>query len=467
MGKAEEYLDQIPMWTRKKNSLQDVRALLEAMGSPDRRIPAIHVAGTNGKGSVCAFLTSVFREAGYKTGTFISPHLVEIRERFLINGRMADSQAVEESFERVLSAARAMMEKGYCHPTFFEFLFYMAMDLFEREKVDIMIIETGLGGRLDTTNVLEHPLAAVITSISKDHTAYLGNTIAEIAGEKAGIVKPGVPVIYDGSDEEASRVIEHAAVEKNSPRIPVGQDDFVIKAIRSGQMEISARMMDGKALNLLIPFEARYQAENAMLAVRTLEVLQGNFSKADPGTKTPAAGTELSASEMPPSLTGLRLPRPITAAHLTEGVKKTLWPGRMEQARPGIYLDGAHNPGGIRAFLETAKEMRERQEKKAYLLFAAVSDKDYEVMAEELTQGMEWAAIGVVHMNSDRGLSAGLLAELFRKHASCQVTSYEDTGQALADMERRAEGGLLFCAGSLYLIGEIKACMKKGSSGIS
>lgn len=161
------------------------------MGSPDRRIPAIHVAGTNGKGSVCAFLTSVFREAGYKTGTFISPHLVEIRERFLINGRMADSQAVEESFERVLSAARAMMEKGYCHPTFFEFLFYMAMDLFEREKVDIMIIETGLGGRLDTTNVLEHPLAAVITSISKDHTAYLGNTIAEIAGEKAGIVKPG------------------------------------------------------------------------------------------------------------------------------------------------------------------------------------------------------------------------------------------------------------------------------------
>ena len=148
MGKAEEYLDRIPMWTRKKNSLEDVRRFLDYMGAPDRERPAIHVAGTNGKGSVCAFLTSMLREAGYRTGTFISPHLVEVRERFLIDGKMVDQESFEEAFEAVLAASRELAEQGFCHPTFFEFLFYMAMVLFKRQEVDVMILETGLGGRL-------------------------------------------------------------------------------------------------------------------------------------------------------------------------------------------------------------------------------------------------------------------------------------------------------------------------------
>ena len=191
MGRAEEYLNQIPMWTRKKNSLEDVRDVLDVMGAPDRDIPAIHVAGTNGKGSVCALLTSILKEAGYKTGTFISPHLIEVRERFLINGAMVDEAVFEDGFGIVLEASRKMMEKGYCHPTFFEFLFLMAMVIFKKQDVDVMVLETGMGGRLDTTNVLEHPCACVITSISLDHTKYLGDTLEEIAGEKAGIIKPG------------------------------------------------------------------------------------------------------------------------------------------------------------------------------------------------------------------------------------------------------------------------------------
>ena len=159
-------MNQIPMWTRKKNSLEDVRSVLNAMGAPDRDIPAIHVAGTNGKGSVCAFLTSMLREAGYRTGTFISPHLVEVRERFLINGAMVGEQDFEEAFETVLRVSQRMVETGKCHPTFFEFLFYMAKELFKKQEVDVMVLETGMGGRLDTTNVLEHPCACVITSIS-------------------------------------------------------------------------------------------------------------------------------------------------------------------------------------------------------------------------------------------------------------------------------------------------------------
>ena len=182
---AEAYLNRLPMWANKKNSLKDIRIFLDQMGGPDRKIPAIHVAGTNGKGSVCAFMTSVLKKAGLRTGTFISPHLVEIRERFLINGEPAEKNAFEEAFETVKKQAEHMVEEGFCHPTFFEFLFYMAMVLFAREKVDVMVIETGLGGRLDATNVLESPKVCVITSISRDHMQYLGNTVSEIAGEKA------------------------------------------------------------------------------------------------------------------------------------------------------------------------------------------------------------------------------------------------------------------------------------------
>ena len=207
MGNAGAYLKQIPMWTRKKNSLEDVRDFLGALGHPDREIPAIHVAGTNGKGSVCAFLTPMPEEAGYKTGTFISPHLVEVREGFLINGKRVEEAAFEESFDEVLKVSRRMEKTGYCHPTFFEFLFYMAMVIFKRQKVDVMVLETGMGGRLDTTNVLEKPSACVITSISMDHTQYLGDTLIKIAREKAGLIKKRKPVIFSGRQREISAVI--------------------------------------------------------------------------------------------------------------------------------------------------------------------------------------------------------------------------------------------------------------------
>ena len=205
MSAVEEYLERIPMWAAKKNSLEDVRAYLEEMGSPDRGMKIIHVAGTNGKGSVCSYLTSMLTETGYKVGTFISPHLEEIRERFLMNGDLVREDTYERAFYRVKELSEKMVEKGYQPPTYFEFLFYMCMAVNEQCKPDFVILETGLGGRLAVTNVVEHPVLTVITSISMDHMQYLGNTIEEIAGEKAGILKPGVPVVYDASCEEAGR----------------------------------------------------------------------------------------------------------------------------------------------------------------------------------------------------------------------------------------------------------------------
>ena len=452
MGRAEEYLNQIPMWTRKKNSLEDVRDVLDVMGAPDRDIPAIHVAGTNGKGSVCAFLTSILKEAGYKTGTFISPHLIEVRERFLINGAMVDEAVFEDGFGIVLEASRKMMEKGYCHPTFFEFLFLMAMVIFKKQDVDVMVLETGMGGRLDTTNVLEHPCACVITSISLDHTKYLGDTLEELAGEKAGIIKPGVPLIFDNNEPQVSNILEGCAFRRGAARYPVGMDDFRVVHIGGDGLEISARMRDEARMKLQIPFEALYQAENAMLAVRTLDVLRSGGKCSRKGSRVPGHG---------PVGAARCITWNIGDRQIAMGILKTVWPGRMEQVVPGIYLDGAHNPGGIRAFLQTAKEVSKRLDKQPYLLFAAVSDKDYRDMEAQLSAGIPWKCIGVVHINSDRGISSEILAKEFEETAGCPVVPFEDTRTAVRDMRKRSRDGVLFCVGSLYLIGEIKAVLNE------
>ena len=437
MMQAEEYLEKIPMWTREKHSLTDIRAFLHEMGDPDRKLSIIHVAGTNGKGSVCAFLTSLYRNAGFRTGTFISPHLVTVRERFLLNNEMVSPAKLQAAFETVLETVNIMKEKGYSHPSYFEFLFYMAMALFADETPELVILETGLGGRLDATNVVENPLACVITSISLDHIMYLGDTIEAVAGEKAGIIKRQVPVIYDDTVPEASEVIRERAVQMASKAYPVGKGDFSILETKDQGLSIRAEGEAAQAfaaagpLVLEIPFEAPYQAENAMLAVKTAVVL-GQRER------------------------GFRL----TEAQITEGIRTARWAGRMERAGENLYLDGAHNPGGIKAFIQAAASMAARQKKKAYLLFGAVSDKDYRAMARLLCEGISWAGIGVVHIDSSRSMDTEVLAEAFSQAYKGPVRAFETAGEALREMKKQAGDELLFCAGSLYLIGELKVQLK-------
>ena len=437
MMQAEEYLEKIPMWTREKHSLTDIRAFLHEMGDPDRKLSIIHVAGTNGKGSVCAFLTSLYRNAGFRTGTFISPHLVTVRERFLLNNEMVSPGKLQAAFETVLETVNIMKEKGYSHPSYFEFLFYMAMALFADETPELVILETGLGGRLDATNVVENPLACVITSISLDHIMYLGDTIEAVAGEKAGIIKRQVPVIYDDTVPEASEVIRERAVQMASKAYPVGKGDFSILETKDQGLSIKAEGEAAQAfaavgpLVLEIPFEAPYQAENAMLAVKTAVVL-GQRER------------------------GFRL----TEAQITEGIRTARWAGRMERAGENLYLDGAHNPGGIKAFIQAAASMAARQKKKAYLLFGAVSDKDYRAMARLLCEGISWAGIGVVHIDSSRSMDTEVLAEAFSQAYKGPVRAFETAGEALREMKKQAGDELLFCAGSLYLIGELKVQLK-------
>lgn len=396
----------IPLWTKKKNTLEEVGEFLALLGDPEKDLKIIHVAGTNGKGSVCADLTSVLTEAGYSVGTFVSPHLVDVKERLLLNGQPVSEEDFERSFRRVLDVAEEMTGRGYCHPTFFEFLFLMAMVLYGEKKPDYVILETGLGGRLDTTNVIKEPLACIITSISLDHTQYLGDTIPQIAAEKAGIIKHSVPVIYDDNRPEASEVIRQKAKELAAPAYPVGERD----ACRETE------------------FAAPYQAMNAALAVKALEVL------AVPG---------------------------VVREVCRRGLSKVCWQGRMQQVRPDIWLDGAHNPGGIEAFIRAVKT--QKSDKRIHLLFAAVSDKDYREMIRMLCEGLSIDRVTVVHLNSERGLEAEVLADQF-KLAGCNgpVEQYDTVREALAAaLEHKTKQDRLYAVGSLYLIGEIEGIIRR------
>ena len=427
---AVAYIEDIPRFTTK-NSLDHTRECLRRLGDPQRKFRVIHVAGTNGKGSTCAFITSVLREAGYSCGLFTSPHLVEINERFQINEEVIDDDTFLRAFEKVKKLSDELVAEGSYHPTYFETLLLMGMVIFAEAGVDYVTLETGLGGRLDATTAVENPAACVITSISLDHMQYLGNTIPQIAGEKAGIIKMGVPVVFDDTDKDASAVIGAKAKEMKAVSLPVSKLLYDTEDSSEG---ILLKEKGEKGLRLSIPFEAPYQAQNAEIAVTALRILRDQKG----------------------IFTG------ITDAVICEGISAARWPGRMEKASENVYLDGAHNPGGIAAFIQAAGKIQKRTGKKAWLLFAAVADKEYETMAKELCEGLNWAGIGVVHMSSDRGLSAGRLSDVFKTYASCQVVSYEDTEEAMEQMQNRAGDDLLFCAGSLYLIGELKVQLKKG-----
>ena len=275
---AVAYIDETPKFT-KKNSLEHTKECLRRLGSPQNKFKVIHVAGTNGKGSTCAFLTSILREAGYSCGLFTSPHLVEINERFQINEVNIDNDTFLKAFHKVKALADELVAEGSYHPTYFEMLFLMGMLIFAEAGVDYVTLETGLGGRLDATTAVENPVACVITSISLDHMQYLGDTVAKIAGEKAGIIVPGVPVKRE--DTEIMR--------NTSAGI-----DFSFRNDYYGDTVFS------------IPFIAKYQVMNSALALKTMEVLRKEI--------------------------------PVSMDKLQEGIRRTRWQGRMETVLPGVIV---------------------------------------------------------------------------------------------------------------------------------
>ena len=268
---AVSYIEDIPKFT-SKNSLEHTREFLARLGHPEEGRKILHVAGTNGKGSVCAYMQAVLLAKKKQTGMFISPHLVEINERIKVNGEDISDGDFLEVFSYVKSVVESMEEAGIPHPSYFEFLFGMAMYAFGKADVEYIILETGLGGRLDATNAIRHPFVTVITSISLDHMDILGDTIEEIAAEKAGIIKPHVPVVYlDG--KKSSGVIEKKAAELEAPCIKIAKNAFEIQKTEEKYIDFSTASAYDKYTTWRLSNPGVYQAENAMLAIRALSLI--------------------------------------------------------------------------------------------------------------------------------------------------------------------------------------------------
>lgn len=423
---AVAYIENIPKFTTK-NKLEHTRKCLDLLGSPDKDRKIIHVAGTNGKGSVCAFLSSMLEQGGFRCGLFTSPHLVKINERFQINEVMISDQRFTEAFTEVKNLADRLVEEGDYHPTYFEFLFLMGMIVFKQEDVDYIVLETGLGGRLDATNSVLSPMACVITSISLDHVEYLGDTIEKIAGEKAGIIKKGVPVIFDGNRKEAAEVIKARAEELGCPWYEVKESrQKLLNYTPEGIRFLSASGVYGET-ELFVPFIARYQMMNAALALETMGVLRGEHG--------------------------------LEKETLIKGIGGAKWQGRMETILPGVIVDGAHNEDGIARFVETVSYFQ--KEYPITLLFSTVADKEFPDMIKRVCKGLQFANVVTTEIWGSRKQSAKELAELFRLNGCSQVFVEPNPGKAFELAYEKKGDGLLFVAGSLYLAGEIKDYVRR------
>ncbi len=360
-----------------------------------------HVAGTNGKGSVCAVLDAISRAAGYRTALFTSPHLVTFRERLRINGAMISRQEAAEGLSRI----RELVKDWNPHPTFFELTAALALDWFQRQNAEVIVLETGLGGRLDATNALT-PAVTAITSLSLDHRQYLGNTLEAIAGEKAGIFKPGVPVVSVVQPEAAAKVLRERAQTVGAPLRWVEQPVAQAVALAGSHQKI-----------------------NAALALAALE-----------------------ASKLP-----------VTREAIERGLSGVVWPGRFQRIAGAkgveLVLDGAHNEDAARRLVQTWRE--EYAEERPILLLGVLRDKDIEAICREFAPlAAEFVAVGV---KSVRACAAADLAAKVRAAAPqtpCAVAESAAEGLALAQIRSRESGSRVLIAGSLFLIGEILALLQ-------
>lgn len=428
---AAAYIEEIPKFT-KKHTLEHTKTFLKRLGNPavDRKI--VHVAGTNGKGSVCAYLQAILMAEGKRTGFFTSPHLVSVNERIRVDNIQIDNETFLNVFRKVLKTVRQMVEEGIEHPSYFEFLFGMGMTAFAETGVEYIILETGLGGRLDATNAIDNPALAIITSISLDHTAILGDTIEKIAGEKAGIIKPGVPVFFDGSSKKAAEVIKAKASELGVSCREVTKNAYEIKEVHRKYIAFSRRSAYDKGVIFQVPMCGCYQAMNAELALEASEYL--------------LAGEEIHMDRWKEALAELH------------------WEGRMERVGAHITVDGAHNPGAMEAFVESVKALEESERGEMILLFSAVSDKKYDQMIEYLCENLDVKAYVVTQIEDERGVPAEKLVGVFRKYTDRPVYCKERLEDAVRTaMNERGESGEIYCLGSLYLVGMMKKLLAGGA----
>lgn len=401
--------------------LSRIQNLLEALGNPQEQIRCIHVAGTNGKGSVCAMLESVLRHAGYRTGLFTSPFIRHFEERIRVNGECIPEEDLAQITAQVRSAAEQMEEM----PCEFELITAIGFLYFCRQKVDVVVLEVGLGGRFDATNVIKQPLLSVITGIDFDHTELLGNSIQAIAAEKAGIIKENCPCLYGGSDSSACRTIGTIAKLRNAPFHTVDRTEF-----RISEQTLDGTIFDFRTLHdLKIPLLGSFQPHNATIVLTALELIgEQGYS--------------------------------VTESQIRKGLSKVQWQARFEliSRDPVVIFDGGHNPQGVGAAVDGMNLYFPEQ--KVNLLTGVMSDKGYDEMIEKLKPITEHAF--TVCTGGVRALSAQGYAESFRLH-KVDATAYEtvEDGVRAAITAARENGSPVLCLGSLYLYRDISDAVEK------
>lgn len=410
-----------------KLALANSEALMEAMGNPHRKFRSVHVAGTNGKGSTSSYIATMLQAAGYRIGLYTSPHLVNFTERIRIDGIQISEQKVVELARRVRDGYQKTVAQGgsgALNPTFFEVTTAMAFTYFAEEGVDLAVIEVGMGGRLDSTNVVT-PLVSVITNIDLEHTEFLGTTLEQIAGEKAGIVKEGVPVVTGAVQPEVIAVIEREAASKAATVYRLTRD-FMPRNLSSGRGQVfDYQGIKSSYAGLTLAMLGGYQVDNACLALATIECL-----------RTAGIGVHETA--------------------VRGGLERTCWEGRMERVthRPDIYLDGAHNPASAKKLAMTVREMKPSY-RRIILVIGILGDKDYRGIIAELVPLAD--QVIVTQPRYSRAMDIRLLAaEIKELHTSVETS---ETVEEAIEKSRRAASSddLVLITGSLYVVGVARA----------
>ena len=420
------YLDEIAR-SGIKLGLENIRTLLADLEDPQNEVPAIVVGGSNGKGSTAAFLASMLTAAGYRVGLYTSPHLVNVEERIALDQQPISPDRLADAATHVRARVDRLMESKRLEriPTFFEFLTATALHVFRREGCDYQVLEVGMGGRLDSTNVVDRPLLSIITRIDREHSQHLGSTLAEIATEKAGIARNGVPTLTFEQDPETLAALRERVHAAGSTLIDVASE---CQAETDPAGDVTIKVGRHKFSDLTIPLPGRHQVENLALALRALEVLcsQGLTANQD---------------------------------DVRTGVESTRWPGRLEVVRtnPTILLDGAHNPAGARALGAALDEIGVRGD--LLLVFGAMRDKDIAGIMEPIFPRA--SRVFLTRSSLDRAADLSDLEKLGKKF-DCDLIPVAEPGAALeaAVASARPEDTILV-AGSLILVGDVKKHLER------
>lgn len=405
--------------------LDNMRNLLELLGNPQDKLNVIHVAGTNGKGSTCSFMTSILKESGYKVGLYTSPFLETFTERIKINGK----NIPEEDVARIVTLIKEKIEQGDIYPTEFEIVTAMAFYYYCEQGVDFVALEVGLGGRYDATNIIKTSDVSVITSISLDHVGILGDTVAKIAYEKGGIIKEnGTVIVYDQSDE-AKDVIKDICKEKNAKYIEVKFDDINIKQSDIYSQVYDCSIMGKKYKDLEIKLIGDHQVNNSILALSAID-----FLKETKGLK-------------------------ITEEDIRKGLINTKWPGRIEKImeKPIFIIDGAHNEDGARSLAKAID--KNFNGKKATLLIGMLEDKDIDGVLEILMPYFN--KVITTTPDNPRAIDSEKLKDKISKYVDNIVSKPSIEEAVEYTLKNSSEDDIVISAGSLYMIGTVRTLVNK------